>query len=328
MLSLFRTNQLPTAILFLLYALLLRLPGIFMPELRPDLPEDTELWSHSFILWLEQSFWWEEIFVIFLLAGQATLLSILVIENRIGREVSLFPGIFYLLIVSSNPVFIPLSGILLANTFCIFSLWEMLKTYRVPSCADTIFNVGLWIGVASLFYFSYCWLIVWAIISLNSMRAFKLKELLMVLLGFLTPYALLGAWYFWTDQWPEFVSANWSESPGFFDFNFYGILNEYLTIGLMVVLLLMAIASSRQYFIKQNIQIQKKISVIYWMLGFLALGIFFHANANVHHLLMVTVPLSIFISLNFQNIESKWAESTHLIWFALAILIQFLPLIV
>ncbi len=124
---------------------------------------------------------------IVLLSLQAVLINVLVSNHRLASEVSLFPGLFYILIASSLPDFLCFSPIHLANTFLIIALGILMATYKQSSCADLIFNVGLWLGVASLFYPPFLLFLFVGMAGLNVLRAYKIRERLMILAGMADP---------------------------------------------------------------------------------------------------------------------------------------------
>jgi len=107
---------------------------------------------------------------------QAVTINVIVGKYRIANEISLLPGMFYVLLSSAFSEFLYLSPLILANTFYIIVLMELFSIYRKYSAAGAIFNIGLWTGVASLFYGSYLFLFILAMAGLGILRSFKLKE--------------------------------------------------------------------------------------------------------------------------------------------------------
>ncbi|MEZ5055690.1 MAG: hypothetical protein R2879_01500 [Saprospiraceae bacterium] len=326
MLSIFRTNQLLTGFLYIFYLVILRLPGYIFPELRVQ----SSYTGGYFSNWLESlfgsGFWWLEIFLIVLLVVQAFLINVMVQEHRITKEVTLFPGLFYLLIMNSDPAFFQASGPIIANSFLIFAMWQMMDIYRKPACADSIFNIGLSIGISSLFYFSTIVLILWVILGLNTLRAFKIKEFLIFLAGMLTPYLLAMTWFFWTDQLQDFTGQHFSNHFGFNGIPYIDSLMDYWVNLLVLILVVTVFLSGRIYFMKQNIPIQKKITISQWMLFFLLISIFVQFNFEWEHWMILGLPLGLFISMNFLHWKKGFAESVHFVWVVIILFLQFYPL--
>ena len=183
MLSLFRTNQIAFNLLLIVYILLVRGSALFVGH-----PEEDFTGQGVLSDWLNES--WGTTGVLAVSIGivivflQSLLINIIVAKFRMATSVSLFPGLFYALLASMIPEFLALSPALMANTFFILALWELLETYRKNNVAGHIVNVGFWIGIASLFYFSEVVFLLLAFIGLNVLRAFKFKEVMMLWIGF------------------------------------------------------------------------------------------------------------------------------------------------
>lgn len=307
--------------------MLLRLPGYIFPDLRAKSTYVGGYFASVVEGWFGSSYWALEIFIIALLVFQAFLINIMVQEHRITREVTLFPGLFYLLVVNSVPAFFQATGPLIANTFIIYALWQMMAIYRKPACADSIFNIGLAIGVGSLFYMSIVSLLIWGLLGLATLRAFKLKEFLILLAGMVTPYVLVFTWLFWTDQTGELMQNHLANHLGFNGIPYVQTLMDYWVNILMIILVLTVLLSGRIYMMKQNIPIQKKISIVQWSLFFLIISFLIQLNFEWEHWIIAGVPFGIFISMNFFNLKKSVAESLHMVWFVTILFLQFLPLL-
>lgn len=243
-------------------------------------------------------------------------------EQRLAREVSLYPGVFYILVTSSSIYFQALNGLVLANTFLLLALWELMRTYRRPSCADRLFNVGFWIGIAGFFYFSANLFILWALPALNLLRAFKLREWLTVVVGWLTPVLLLATWLFWNDSLGLLLQEHVGQNAGFPVFRTIGSLEEIFTLSVFFVLLVVVLLSYRSYVVKQNIQVQRKVSTLFLALFVGLLSLLVQSQVDVRHLLILAIPISILLSFNFIDMSGRLAGWLHFIWFLTLILFQ------
>lgn len=321
MLDLFRTNQLLFSILLLFYAAVLHI-AVFV------VPSDWQPTSHGYLSkavyeWIGYAGTVPNIVVILLLSLHATILNAMVANNRLDDIVTLFPGLFYILFASAIPSFLYLSPLHLANTFYIIALYELFKVYKKPSAADNIFNVGFWVAVGSLFYFSYAIFILVGMIGLNILRAFSLQERLMILCGALVPYVLVGVYAFWVDEWAIFLQQQFVNNVGFLSFQVEPGIETILKIVFVDLFLLVAIFSYGLYQLKKNIQVQKKISVLYWGLLCAGLTLIFQAGIRSEHLLTLAVPLGIMISINFTSVSKRWAEILHLLIVLVVLIFQY-----
>ena len=83
--------------------------------------------------------------------------------------------------------------------------------------------------------------------------------------------------------------------------DYYGRLDAttYAKLSAFALLVLWVIFNNGVYNFKKNIQIQKRISVLYWVLLFAGLTVFFQAKISLTHLQIITIPIGIFLGLTF-----------------------------
>ncbi len=321
MLNLFRTNQLFFSVLLIFYVAALHV-AVFVTS-YDWAPIGFGYFSGLVYAQIGYQGLVPQVVTIVLLFLQAIAINAIVANHRLDDTVTLFPGLFYILIASALPRFLLLSPLHMANTFYLIALSELFKVYKKPSAATNIFNVGFWISIASLFYFSYSIFILLAFVGLGILRAFSLQERLMVIIGALVPYILTSVYVFWNDQWAEFVQQHFIYSIALFDFRNEPNLVSVLKIIFVDIFLVVAIFSYSLYMFKKNIQVQKKISVLYWGLLLAACTLFFQAGIQLDHLLVLAVPLGMMISINFTSMSSRWAEVLHLLILVVILIFQY-----
>ena len=289
-------------------------------------PSGQGILSESLYEWIGSQQTLSHIIAILLLLIQGTLINSLVIENRMSNEVNLFPGVFYVLISCLIPDFLYLSPVLIGNTFVLVVLIELFATYKNPACADKIFNSGFWIGVASLFYFPFIFFFIFLMAGLNTLRAFNVRERLMTLIGLFIPYLLAGLYYFWFDQFDVFWEKQISENMSFFSFgNAEGGASIYFRVLTFAVIIFYVLFNNGSYLAKKNIQVQKKINILYWIMVSAGLSVFFQKNLAMEHLLMLAPSLGVFLAFTFTDMKRQWAESLHFLLVLWALSLQFIP---
>ncbi len=261
--------------------------------------------------WIGYQGWIPDLLALLLIFVQGIMINAIVFQFRMSQEINLFPGLFYILIGSLIPDFYHLSPPLMANTFYILAIWGLFGTYKVHSCADRIFNIGMWISIASLFYFSYLLFIFLAIVGLNILRAFRLKERLMVLVGAIIPYFYMGFYFFWYDKLDQLYQVQFLSNFAFLDFHFTRSLNLYVGGGAYLLFILIVMLGYGQYTSKKQIQVQKKMNILFWAMLISALSILIQADIRLEHLLILNVPLGIFIAESVTLMTRRTAESIH-----------------
>jgi hypothetical protein len=323
-LTLFRSNQLFASILLVFYIALLRGSAFVIPVEAE--PLGAGIFSELVYQWIGEDGQQGSIAAMVLLLLQGFYLNVIVAEHRLAPKVSLFPGLFYVFMCSLLPAFHYLSPVLMANTFFMVVLGEIYGTYKRSKVAGRIFNIGFWTGVGSLFYPSFALLLLFGFAGLGTFRPFRIRERLMVIIGSLVPYFLLGTYYFWHDQLPWFIETVRS------GFEFLGFIPTaaplvYRSLGIMAVVLLVVLFSHRSYLLKQGMDVQRKINVIYWGLFVSAATILVQSGVQLDHWLVVAMPVGILLSFNFIRMPARMAEVIHLLMLVVALGLQFLPML-
>lgn len=312
MLSFFRTNQILNSLIFLIYLLLARGSAFLLTPEADDAAVSTTPLADFILNVLAGLNTWEYRIVEFgLLFVQAVYISLIVRKHRLVSEYLLLPGAMYLLLASAIPSFFSIFPILVANTFVLIAIEQLMSTYRNPLASGKIFNLGFWIGLASLFYFPYVFLLLLAIFGLGSLRAFRISEFLAALTGTFAVYFLTATIYFWYDHLIFFWQHQFADN--FAILNFAPLesnhdLVAFFILALLVLLVLFGYGSIVQ---KQNIQFQKKIGVLYIAAIISPLALFFQANVSLSHIAMLIIPIGILLGLLLANVGRTSRELIH-----------------
>ena len=311
MLRLVRTNQ-PLAVVFLLlYAFVLRSYQFMYPiEWTPTGHHFITDWIYGMI---QPNSYSMSIVALVLVFVQAILVNYLVTSYKMTRETTFYPALIYILLASAIPEFLYLSPVLMANTFLLIVIGQLFKWYKQREAAAHIFNVGFWIAIGSMFYFSFNVYYILGIVALTSMRAFRANEWLILTIGLLVPYFLVGVYQFWIGNLDVFLGEYVFGNFAFFDWNYLNTSYIYFKIGLFVLLILFVVMRSQGYFFKTSIQAQKNITVLLWSIFISLLGLIFQKDVTVEIFLLLSLPLSFFIALNLLDFSKEWMrEALHL----------------
>ncbi len=319
MLSIFRTNQAAFSIFLLIYAVVLR-SAYFLNAFPVDMANDgvLSLWMKD---WFGNGYIAAGIVAILVIFLQAVLLNTLVNKYRLFREVTLFPGLFYILIVSAVQDFLPLSSILLGNTFLILAIYNLLSIFKAKKCADGIFNTGLFIGTAALFYNAFAFFLFLGLIGLLVLRTVKLKEVLMLIAGYVLPFIFASTYYFWYDQLGEYWNSYFFMQFNFLDFRWAGGWNTYYK--LIILMLLFLVGLFNRYTFEKSYQTRSFMNIFYTTLLLSGLTFLFQENIQISHFLIIATPLSILMAASFLGMSKVTAELIHLIFFMGIMLFQF-----
>lgn len=322
MLGLFRTNQMGANLWLVFYIAIIRLAVFLFPI--EWTPSQSGLLSHHVYDAIGTNGWLSSLVATILVLVQAFLINVLSARFRISKEVTMIPGLLYILLMSTMPGFLKLTPVLLGNTFLILALMSLFQTHKKSSVSGSIFNSGFWIGMASLFYFSNIVFVLLAIIGVATLRALRFNELLMIIVGVIIPYFWAGTMAFLTDNLSQFYHMQFEENLGFLSFDWQSIWQNYATLGIFSFLSLIAIFSFGTYFQKQSIQAQRYIQILYYFMIVAVVTIFVQQGIRPSHLMLLAIPLSLLLPLNLLSFKNKNLASTlHIIWVIIVLGIQY-----
>lgn len=322
MLAIFRTNQLLISFLLLFY-------GAALHAFMLVFPGGTSQVSGGILFsivagWVPTVPLWQAGTVTLLLFVQAFMLNILEYNYRMNRDINMYPGVFFLLFTSFSPLFQVLSPVYFANIFLFAVLYELMDVSRKQRPEGNLFNAGFFTGIAALFYPTAALFVLVIFIVLNITRGVIFRERIIVLTGFLVAYFLAGTLLYQFDRLPEFLDKQFFTAYSFWDFGKAGISWELLPwAGIMAV----ALWQQGDFFQKQNMLTQKRISILYWML-FIGLGTVLFQPAFVsEHLLLVALPVGFLAALVFGRMRRNWAEIWHTLLLLFLLLVHYRPLL-
>lgn len=248
---------------------------------------------------------------------QATLINRYVIIHRLAVQITLFPGLFYILFTALLPSYQVLSAELVANTFIILAFGELYRIYKKKLYAIYLFNAGFLISIASLFQPGYILFIIWAVMSTAIMNSVNTKRIFQLLIGAATPMAWAAFFYYIND---DFVSFR-PDLTAALDFMDIGVLNQgthWLSVIVILVIVLWTALSYNSTMSKRLIKSRKGIDILYWMLLFGAIITLFQYQADEYNLLPVLLPTSILASFWFSDTKyPTMAELGHFVLFVL-----------
>lgn len=144
---------------------------------------------------------------------QGSFFAILLINNKAQNENTYLPALIFGILCLFSFDMLSLSGELLASTFLLFALNNLFKEIEFRIQQDsTLLNLGIYLGIASLFVFSYAVFLPGTLVILIIFTRTTIRKILLLLFGFVLPHFLLITFYFTKGDfnflWSNFYSGN------------------------------------------------------------------------------------------------------------------------
>jgi hypothetical protein len=112
------------------------------------------------------------------------------------NERTFLPALFYGLTPCFIPEFQQLNPAQPAAVLLILMLIRIMDSYRKPGLANNFFDAGILLSTGSLFYANVLWFGIIVIIGIILIRSVTVSEVLIGIIGIITPYFILAGIYY------------------------------------------------------------------------------------------------------------------------------------
>jgi Family of unknown function (DUF6427) len=208
------------------------------------------------------------------------------------NERTFLPGVIYVLFTGLFPHYQQLNPILPASVFLMLAIRRIMDAYRISGTAFNFFDASILIGTGSLFYANLIWFALLPIIGIAILRTGNFKELIISIIGLLTPAILtLGIYYS--------LGKNISAFPLVLYQNLFVRSGEYyfsgLAIsGLIILGLILSISLIHLFFHlnSKKIKARKTFTELIWALIISIAVYFVLPSASVEIIWVAAIPAS------------------------------------
>ncbi len=202
MIALFKQKSPANLVMLLIFGLLIKMPYLLQPASLPGTLPGGLLYQALLQLLAagNQHSLTASLVAFALLYAQALMINYGVNEHRLTQKFTFLPAMAYLLTTSLLPEWNLLSPPLMASTLIIWALLKLFRTYNQQAALGTLFNTGLILGLASMVFFPSAAFVFCLLLGILILRPFRVNELLLFLMGTLTPYYFYAVYLFLNDS--------------------------------------------------------------------------------------------------------------------------------
>jgi hypothetical protein len=301
----FSKNKTGVVLLLLLVGVLLKIPFLYKAAPVIVSPGDGILFT-KFIDWIRPvgdiipGIY--NVLAIFLIFLQANILTRFINNNHLMSRTNYLPALAYFLITSLLPGFNQLSSQLIVATLLLLIFMQIFRTYGRESQFGPIFSSGVLLGLAALLYFPSLVFFFWLLVALAVLRPFRPNEWLLAVLGVLTPYYFLFAYFFLTDQIDQFRILE----PLILGVPLQkATLRVAGTVFLLLLPLLTGIYYAQSLSGKMLIHVRKAWILFGWYAIMGILMMFFFPSENYSNWVCLLLPVASFHGFGYLNTEIR-----------------------
>ena len=251
---------------------------------------------------------------------QASYFGILLINNKAYNESSYVPALIFGFLCFFSFDLLAVTPELLASTLLLLALNNLFKEIEFRIDRDSIvLNMGVFLGFASLFVFSYTIFLMGAIFILIVFSRARFRKILMLLFGYSLVHAILFTFYYCYEQTDEL----WMH---FYVANFSGMSRSLVGMGSVFILGVIPMA----YFVFSLFMLTREarftkyqsqlFQAIFLWLAIAIIQVWFTMERTPHSFFTFIPPVAYFISHYLLLIRRKWIAEMMLWTFVLGLL--------
>lgn len=266
-----------------------------------------------------RSFYYHEIIAIILVFVQAILLNQIVSNRKVLFENNYLVGVVYVLVVSLSFDSIKLSPMLIGNTFLILALNSMLgQIENKDGSSQSVFEIGLFIGIGSLFVQTFPLFLVWGIIGIIMFCSPSPNQLILIIIGFLLPVFGFYIYYYFIGN-ADVAFRQWL-GQGYRNntFSLSDIRPLLLLFMVPVIIAFFGFYMTSSYTRYSNYQFRKQQAVV--LLGMVSIVVYFASNEGATYQFLGIAPfLAIFITAFFLHFKNIYIAEILFLLFAISV---------
>ena len=255
---------------------------------------------------VEVNIYFSTILAFIIIVISALLLNQLATDYEFSSRYSSLGMFFLVILTSSLPAFYSFNPIILANVFILFLLKNICELPTSELTIPIVFNSGLLIGFASLFFPPLVLLLFFLWGALFTHRISTWRNIVASMIGILMPYLFVFTWYLWTESIVENsnqIFENYFYIP---DFSLAGFSIEIQIITFILLLIIYSTFSTLGHLREKNINLRRNLMIsIIFLLFSIAIAWFYFKIPQT--LLLVASPAALLLTnVTFQRKKLKW----------------------
>ncbi|MDP9041592.1 MAG: DUF6427 family protein [Bacteroidota bacterium] len=325
MIGIFKQKASSNALVLFVYALILKFPLFLHPFLPGLHSEDNYL--YRFVLTALNSLFGHTaepyaILSFIILFSQATLLNGICNYHKLLPRATYLPAMCYILVTSFLPDWGHFSAPLLINSIMIWCWYRMVALYNSPSPVTAIFNIGLYLGLATLLYVPAIAFLILLLFALLIMRPFRIQEWSVGFVGFTSPYYFLILILYFTHQ------LQWRNLVPHISFTFPAIPGTIwiiVSISLLIIPFIIGGIYVQNNLNKMLIHVRKSWSLLMVFLIAAVLVIIINKAGSYENWIVTAMPFAVFHSAAyFYPVNKVLVNFLQWTCFGVAIIINYL----
>ena len=253
------------------------------------------------------------IFAFILIFLQSSYLGIVFSNKKAFAENSYIPSLIFAILITFSFDTLSLTPELVGATFLLPALNNLFKEIEFREQRnESIFNLGLYLGIASLFVFSYSVYLVGTVITLVVFTRSSIRQFFLLVLGFLIPHVLLLSSYFLLDGLSEIWQYYYLPNLSLRSDRYMSNASLWTLAALPLIFLLISFVMMNRDARLSKYQTQLVQSMFFWMI-FSVIQVLYSKDLRPQNCITLLPSLSFFITHFLLLVRRKKFAEMH-VW--------------
>ncbi|MHC1703194.1 MAG: DUF6427 family protein [Tenuifilaceae bacterium] len=274
--------------------------------------------------WLNEGLLKSHIITFVIMMITAFLLLQINSKHIIIKQRTYLPAFIFIILVSG---FLPLQRInptVFASFFLVFAFDHILSLYHKENVLDNLYKAGFFIALATLFYAPVIFYLAAVFLSIISIRTFNIREWLVSIIGFLTPWFFFFFYHY-------YFNSDLTISYRILVYNLFTEINQnytgtlfYIFCGYCIILFIITGLFLLNSLPNQKISVRKYHGVFFWFNLVTALIVLFVPSCSIEILYIAAIPVSFQFAHYFTLSNRKfWPSFFFILLIGIVALLQF-----
>ena len=290
------------------------------------------LWFPSFIHPLENDLiakvstgfdWLDIAIAILLIAAQAIYLNVIVNQYKLVENKTHLSSLFFVVFNSCIFFLLHLNQVVIANSFVLLGVHQLLKLYDNKSSFSFSFNAGFLISIATVIYVPNGIFLIFLWVGLIYMLSPSWRDLTIILLGFSIPILFFVSYHFVVGNIATIEFNAFNSTLFNLEWNLLSWTHK-LMFSLLLGIILMAFFRLATTINRGGLRRYKMLTLMVFMSMITCGSLLFNGADYWATFIILTIPISILVANLFQNMKKQWlAELLFILLLGLILLSYF-----
>ncbi len=265
-----------------------------------------------------------QIFAIVLVYFQALYITLILNIRNVFLERNYVPALIYIVLMSVSFDLSKPSPNLLATTFVLLTIGGIIKQLDNRSgVTDEVFEIGLFLGLGSLFYLPTSIYMFWALLTLIAFTGVNIRQIFLVLVGFFLPLIIVWIYFYLNDSLNEFNNQWFLSILTIRDFYLNDFYHLILVYSIPVILSIFGVLRLLQ--IGRYSNFQTRVQQAMMLFGIFSLVQMIFASNAASYQFVSAIPFMAFFVTGFFN-HLKGAYLPEIIFLSFLVSVFFIQI--